>query len=114
MPWRKVLREPCRSSTQHGRAMAIASVEIRGPQKYHSEDLVLAKAMGGFAECVVCGTSVMLRRCPKRQEYGLTYHNLRIAVISIRRAINTYVHASAAVWSVMSAYTAVKGQRAMG
>jgi hypothetical protein len=56
MPWRKVLGEPGRGSTQHGRAMAIASVEIRGPQKHHSEDLVLAVAMGGFSEGVVCGT----------------------------------------------------------
>jgi hypothetical protein len=97
MPWREVLREPGRGPAQHGRAMTIASVEIRGPQKYHSEDLVLAVAMGRFAESVVCRTSVMLRRCPKGQEYELTYHNLRIAVISIRKAINTYVHASTAV-----------------
>lgn len=71
MPWRQVFGEPGRGSSQYGRAMTIASVEICRPQKYHSEDLVLAGAMGGFAESVVCGTSVMLQSCPVGQSEDL-------------------------------------------
>lgn len=38
--------------------MAVALVQVRRPQQYYCEDLVLAEAMRGFAERVVCITSV--------------------------------------------------------
>lgn len=68
MPRRKMSGEPGRDPSQYGRAMTIASVEIGRPQEYHSEYLVLAGAMGGFAEGVVCGTSVVLQSHVDGQE----------------------------------------------
>jgi hypothetical protein len=38
--------------------MTVAPVEVGRPQEDYGEDLVLAKAMGGFAKGVVCGRSV--------------------------------------------------------
>jgi hypothetical protein len=52
--------EEGRGLAKNGRPMAVAFVKVRGPQQYYSEDLVLAEAMGGFAEGVVCVTSVVL------------------------------------------------------
>jgi hypothetical protein len=40
--------------------MSVAFVQVRRPQQYYCEDLVLAEAMGGFAERVVCETLVVL------------------------------------------------------
>lgn len=60
MPWREVSGEEGRGLAKNGRAMAISSVKIRGPQQYYSEDLVLAEAMRGFAKGVVCVTLDML------------------------------------------------------
>ena len=40
--------------------MAVAFVQVGGPQQYYCEDLVLAEAMRGFAERVVCETLVVL------------------------------------------------------
>lgn len=78
MPWRKVSGKPGRGPSQYGRAMPIASVEIRRPQDHDSEYLVLAVAVGGLAESVVCGASVMLQSRLGGRGPGLTYHNLRL------------------------------------
>ena len=63
MPWREVPREEGRDLAKNGRSMAIAFVQVRGPQQYYCEDLVLAEAMGWFAERVVCVTLAVLHNC---------------------------------------------------
>lgn len=59
MPWRKVPGEESRYPAEYWRAMAVSFEKIHRPQNHHGEDLVLAVSMGGLAERVVCGTSVM-------------------------------------------------------
>lgn len=49
-----MLGEEGRDVTQNRGAMTIALVEVEGPEKHHSEYLVLPVAMGGLAERVVC------------------------------------------------------------
>ena len=60
MPWSKVSREEGRDLAKNGRPMAIAFVQVRRPQQYYCEDLVLAEAMRGLAERVVCVALVAL------------------------------------------------------
>ena len=43
--------------------MTVAFVQVCRPQQYYCEDLVLAEAMGWFAERVVCVTLAVLHSC---------------------------------------------------
>jgi len=63
VPWREMFGEERRGLAKYGRPMSVAFVKVEGPQHYYSEDLVLAEAMRGFAEGVVCVMSVVLHIC---------------------------------------------------
>jgi hypothetical protein len=51
--------------------MAVAFVQVCRPQQYYREDLVLAEAMRGFAERVVCGTLVVMHSCTDSRSRSL-------------------------------------------
>ena len=53
MPWRDVSLEEGRDLADAWRAMAVAFVKVERPEEGRGEDLVLAPAMGGLAECVI-------------------------------------------------------------
>ena len=71
MPWREMSGEEGRDLAKNGRPMAVAFVQVRGPQQYYCEDLVLAEAMRWFAERVVCVTLAALHGCADSRSRSL-------------------------------------------
>jgi hypothetical protein len=71
MPWGEVSREEGRDLAKNWRPMAVAFVQVRRPQQYYCEDLVLAEAMRGFAERVVCETLAVLHSCSDSRSRSL-------------------------------------------